>query len=270
MAYKTFRDKVTKHLAKYNRWGYGSFNGKGSYGHIPSLEGHSKSALIREIMLADGLPEEQLDLFRSPHRYAHHLNSSQILCYEFFRPRIGSDGMVDGSLMLPVLEAAGIPSAVFIGAHAEFEKVFDDGEGTNFDFYLESPDGKGHVFVEVKYTEQGFGTCEKGDSHEKKFEEVYKDRIRTCPCLKEDLRERICFEEMRPNYQLFRNILRVRGENDYVVFIYPEENTIAEYQFDSFRKKYVDPSMHSHVLGLHWEDLKGIMADRVREKFFEY
>lgn len=75
---------------------------------------------------------------------------------------------------------------------------------------------------------------------------------------------------MRKHYQLFRNSLRVRNENDYVVFLYPKANTIAEYQFKHFKEEFISKEMTAHVLGVHWEDLTASMSQRFREKFFGF
>lgn len=271
MSYKAFRDSVIKHLEKYNQWEHGLFNGKGEpKGHIVRIPGKNQKETVMEILHSDGIEEAQLDMFRKPHRYAHHLNSSQVLCYEFFRPLIGSGGVADQAKMGPVLERMGVPAEAFAGAKAEFEKEFEDKEGTNFDFYLGSADGRHHLYVEVKYTEQGFGSCEKNGRHEKKFKNVYRDRLKVCPCIRDDMKGKIDFACMRESYQLFRNVLRVRDEGDYVVFLFPEANTLAKAQFEAFKDRYVDERIASHVIGAHWEDLMDRMGDRLREKFFGF
>ena len=175
--------------------------------------------------------------------------------------------------MQPVLKAMGVNEALFQGAKAEFEKVFNDGEKTNFDFYLESTNQKNHLYIEVKYTEQGFGTCKNDDSHKNNFEKVYLKGISNSICLNDNAKKmkgKKDFPIMRKNYQLFRNILRVNSNNDYVVFLYPKANSIAESQFNKFKEKYISKQMSSHVLKAHWENFKQLMSPRFREKFFEY
>ena len=274
MSHSEFVKKVREHLAGYMPVGGvpGTFNGR-TYSHIVKIPGKGQKDAIEAILRSDGM--EEVGEFRNPHRYAHHLNSSQVLCYEFFRPllkKVGDTLVAKDSEMQKVLGAMGLPAGAFLGAKAEFEKEFDDGEGTNFDFYLESEDGKSRLFVEVKYTEQGFGTCVDNRSHRDKFERTYLGMLRGAPCLNDSAHfmTRHDFPVMRKYYQLFRNTVRVLGENDYVVFLYPGANTIAEYQFDTFRERFVADAKSDHVLKVHLEDLGACMGERFREKFFGY
>lgn len=275
-SYNDFKKSVLGHLEQFlpKEGKPGFFNGKGPYPHIVEVPGKSQMEVIERILLSDGI--EDVAEFRKPQRYAHHLNSSQVVCYEFFRRLLSSEEgklVIKDEEMQRVLNVMGIPCAPFVGATAEFEKEFDDREGTNFDFYMESPDGESHIYVEVKYTEQGFGTCENNKSHRNKFKNTYLDLIENSVCLNETakkMRTTSDFPIMRKHYQLFRNTLRVRNENDYVVFLYPKANTIAEYQFRHFKEEFISKEMTSHVLGVHWEDLTASMSQRFREKFFGF
>jgi len=275
-SYNDFKKSVLGHLEQFlpKEGKPGFFNGKGPYPHIVEVPGKSQMEVIERILLSDGL--EDVAELRKPQRYAHHLNSSQVVCYEFFRPLLSSQ---EGKLVVKdeeiqrVLKVMGIPGEAFVGATAEFEKEFDDREGTNFDFYLESPNGESHVYVEVKYTEQGFGTCEDNKSHRNKFRNTYLSLIEGSICLNKKAKSMLTtsgFPIMRKHYQLFRNILRVKNENDYVVFLYPKANTIADYQFIHFKEEFISKEMSSHVLGVHWEDLTASMNRRFREKYFGF
>ena len=260
MSYILFREMVINHLASYNYWGDGTCRGK-SYKHIANIAGRKKEDVILEMIERDGVEK---DIFRKPHPYAHHLNSSQIVCYEFFRPLINNkDNMVKA------LEIMGIPSNSFITNNAEFEKEFVDDEGTNFDFFL--PLGpQEDLYVEVKYTEQGFGVCKDDKTHKQKFEKIYKDRINKSFCIKDDQKGKIDFEQMRKHYQLFRNTLQIQSPSDYVVFLFPEANSIAKKEFNDFRKQYLSLDGCQNVKGVFWEDLESVMSNRFKDKFFCY
>lgn len=276
MSYAVFKKNVLKHLEAFMPEGGkpGKYNGRGEYGHIVDIPGKSQREIIEAILRSD-VVETAAD-FQKPQRYAHHLNSSQVVCYEFFRPLLvlkRGKLLVDDEKMQPVLRAMGVPETPFLGADAVFEKEFDDGEGTNFDFYLDSRDGKSHLYVEVKYTEQGFGTCEDNKSHRNKFRNIYLGQIANSICLNDEakrMKSSNDFPTMKKYYQLFRNTLRVKGENDFFVCLYPKENSIAESHFVDFREKYVEPQMASHILNVHWEDLEDSMNDRFRDKYFGY
>lgn len=261
MSYNSFKKDVCAHLAKYNSWGNGTFRGK-TYSHIANIEGKQKDDVVLEIIKSDGV--EKTDMFSKPHQYAHHLNSSQVVCYEFFRPLI--DHKND---MLKAIEIMGIPSNAFIDFNAEFEKKFDDGEGTNFDFYL-SANKTNNLYVEVKYTEQGFGTCDDDERHRLKFENTYELLINNSPCIKEDLKKEIDFIQMQKCYQLFRNVLRIKNDSDYVVFLFPEKNSIAKTQYENFRDRYLSSKGKQNVIGVYWESLTGLMSNHFKEKFFFY
>lgn len=262
MSYNSFKADVWKNLSKYNSWGPGSFGGK-DHSHIANIEGKRKEDVVLEIIKSDGL--DQTDMFCKPHKYAHHLNSSQVVCYEFFRPLID-----EKDKMAKAMEIMWVPSDLFISFEAEFEKEFDDGEGTNFDFFLSSNNKRNNLYVEVKYTEQGFGLCKDNKTHEQKFERTYKTLIETSPCIKEEKKENITFSQMREYYQLFRNTLRIQNDSDYVVLLYPERNTITKAQFERFRDVYLSPNGCKKVKGVFWESLLCVMSQRFKEKFFFY
>ena len=263
MTYSTFKKIVCGNLAKYNQWGAGTFRGK-DHDHIAKIEkGKRREDVVKEIIESDGV---ETDLFRKPHQYAHHLNSSQVVCYEFFRPLLDKDKK---SELAKALEIMGISSDAFINTNAEFEKEFDDGEGTNFDFFL-SADKLHNLYVEVKYTEQGFGVCKDDEPHKQKFSNTYKKLIDESWCIKDSQKGIIDFLQMRKYYQLFRNTLRVQNDSDFVVFLFPEQNTIAKSQFEHFRDTFLSEKGRRNVKGIYWENLVELMSDDFKKKFFSY
>ena len=267
MAYKDFREHVLNHLGKFNKGDKGTYSYKGvtkSYQHILAIpDGESKEDVIKQIINDDGFCP---DLFRNPQKYAHHLNSSQVVCYEFFRDKITDDGHATAE-MTAFLNAIGIPAKPFDNAECQYEYCPDEAEYTNFDFYIE---GEGHykVYFEIKYTENGFGSCKNDEEHTQKFNNTYKDMISNCACLK----KKPTFEEFRKYYQLFRNVLRVtkeHGDNEYVVFLFPEKNTVVQKQLHEFVAEYISDNWKQHVLEVHWEELTGFMkTGKFKEKFF--
>lgn len=263
MSYKSFKDKIIEHLTKsYNdKSNWGTYKGK-RYGHIMNVaDGEKKIDVIKRIIEVDGVNP---DKFIKPHLYANHLNSSQVVCYEFFRPLIDDD-----ENFLKLFEIMNIPSENFRGFKtAEFEKEFKDEDGTNFDFFL-SNNGN-NLYIEVKYTEYGFAKCKNDDSHKKKFEDIYKKPIEDSRCIKDDKKQNIIFAEMQKYYQLFRNTLKIKGDNDYVLFLFPKENTIAKAQFDDFSKTYLSKEGMQRVKCLYWEDLTSLMSKSFKNKFFFY
>ena len=79
------------HLAKYAvekglRCG-GLYQGR-PYCHILFVEDDKQNEAIKKNLLKG----VKSDMLAKLHTDAHHLNSSQILCYNFFRPLITNDG----------------------------------------------------------------------------------------------------------------------------------------------------------------------------------
>jgi hypothetical protein len=262
MTYNSFNKKVKDHLSEpeFNLWGPGTFNGITNIKHIANLNGRDKTEVVMEILAQDGV---KTDMFRKPHRYAHHLNSSQVVCYEFFRPLIDDNGK-----MAKALRLMNLPDESLLGSKAEFEKVLKDGDGTNYDFYL-SYNGY-DVFFEIKYTESGFGSCNGDTSHQTKFENNYEEQLKGSVCIKESIKDTIHFPEMQEYYQLFRNILSIKKDTDYVVVLFPGENSITNGQFEAFKDKYLSEEGKKHVKCVYWEDLTECMGERFRNKFFFY
>lgn len=268
MSYKSFRDAVIRHMSKYNDGKKGVYRNSKTgkvdeRSHVLDIpDGKTKEDVIKEMLERDGLC---VDMFTKPQRYAHHLNSSQIVCYEFFRPLLDHDGRVN-ELLLDFLQSNKIqvPDSNIKG---QFEYTPDSREYTNFDFYLQGELSK--VYFEVKYTENGFGSCKEDDTHRDKFEDIYKPMIESCGCLSRNpTREEFC-----KHYQLFRNVLRVtreNGKNEFSIFVFPSRNTTCEKHFDQFKKEFISGQLADHVVAIHWEDCVRYMSHQFKEKFFYY
>jgi hypothetical protein len=266
-----FVEDVKKHLVQYNEWGAGDFRGH-QKNHIAKVTKGNRLDIINQIIKSDRVDP---DLFTSPHMYAHHLNSSQIVCYEFFRPKLSADREKRiNDDMLFCLSKMGIPAGDFKGARAEFEWVPNPEENTNFDFFIQQtsssiPDVSKQIFFEIKYTERGFGQCEDDERHQNKFKDIYTPMISNCACLSKNP----SFEEFKEFYQLFRNTLRITKENwrnEYVVFLFPRENVLALKHYDAFDEKFIDQKYQGHIKRVFWEDMTECMSYRFREKFFFY
>jgi hypothetical protein len=200
-----------------------------AYKHILPQDSHRSNILptISEPFWAwfDG-QTEQLKL----HRFFHHLNSSQAMAFNLFFPFL-TNGRIDPRL----LKVVGITDdAEYTGS---FEKVLHPGEGTNFDFYMESAAGR-RIFFELKLSESEFGSCANDARHQQKLEEHYH------PYLKDD----VDAKWLEPatfcaNYQVLRNLSYLgRYPDSGVVFIFPKaneqlmkaENTIKQIVSKSF------------------------------------
>ena len=263
MSYNSFKNNVYEHLAKYNKWKRGYFKGE-RYNHIVDIDGKTKEEIVKTIIEEDGVCPKD---FRKPHMYAHHLNSSQVICYEFFKPLIENKDN-----MSKVVNKMEIPFQISNNFEAVFEKEFKNGDGTNFDFFLSN--NKYNIYIEVKYTEQGFASCKNDENHRNKFENIYKNRIKKSFCIKKNeidhLTQMRKYDQLFRNYQLFRNVLQIREKTDFVVFLFPKENSIAKKEFEDFRDTYLSEEGKNNVKGVFWEDLTDFMSSTFKEKFFFY
>lgn len=276
-SYSVFKHSVLENLEHYNSKPYGLYPRNGEcYPHIVDIpKGQNQLDVIKRILKNDGVDS---DLFSSPHQYAHHLNSSQVVCYEFFRPMLCADGHLN-ERFLQFLEFARIPAIEFTNGYGKFEWVPYPEENTNFDFFIQQTlpvegvdERVPRVYFEIKYTEQGFGKCNNDARHQEKFKSIYLPMMDRCACLKRKMGEED-FDAFRENYQLFRNSLRITKENwrnEYVVFLFPRENKLALNHFQSFLDEFVHTDFRNHVLGLFWEDLISFMSERFKKKFFFY
>lgn len=197
------------------------------------------------------------------HIYAHHLNSSQMMCYNFFRPFISEDGTPTRELF-SILQTVGIPVSFSDNARCFFEYEQEEREwqgertnnskGTNFDFYLRSGDVE--IFFEIKYTEDGFGKFSKDKNellrHQNKFDSFYSDKLANCPALKKKVEYG---EEFRINYQLLRNTIRATSRNKYVVFVYDANNPHTYRQLNQFLSEYIAYEYKNNVIALEWQKL---------------
>ncbi len=223
MKYDVFRERVLKSLSKYKENvllcnQHGTYNGR-EYSHI--------------------LPENrrQLNLLptvKHPGRgfmclkQSHHLNSSQMMCYNFFKPFIETE---EGrGILLDILRQGmkvNIPEGSQIINDEDkgeyfFEYTQDQVERTKFDLFLKMSTGE-RIYVEAKYTEAEFGKTKKDESHPSmyidKWNEVYKFHLKKSLYLKD-----ISIDEFYGEYQLYRSASYIRGNKDYVILVFCYEN----------------------------------------------
>ena len=125
--------------------------------------------------------------------------------------------------------------------------------------------------IKIKLTEEGFGKCKNDEKHEEKFKKVYQGLIGNCDAIKKPVR---FDDEFRKYYQLFRNSIRAKDKNKYVVFIYDKNNNYCESQLNEFKEKYISKDYQENVKGITWQDLVNkIDTDHIREfkkKYMDY
>ena len=252
------------HLAKYAvekglRCG-GLYQGR-EYCHILFTENEEQK---KEVIKKNLLKGVKADMLSKPHTDAHHLNSSQILCYNFFRPLIDKNGGATQELV-DRLSEQGIP--IEKGAKCTFEYTdnLDKMEKkrdkpTEFDFHIIGSDVE--VFFEIKYTEDYFGGAEKNDNHKEKYEMVYKPLLEKAPCLNHTP----VFKEFAKFYQLYRNAIRITDKNKHLILLYPKNNTTVNKEATTFLENKIREEYRGNIHILHWEDI--VKEGELYEKYF--
>ncbi|MBD5199666.1 MAG: hypothetical protein HDS83_04675 [Bacteroidales bacterium] len=207
----------------------------------------NRIAAIKEY-LGIKIDEKFLSKPRALHQFAHHLNSSQLLCYMTFRPLL-TDEYRPTEELINLLNSVGI----YISENAKCEFEYNDNltwdnkpEGTSFDFHIY--DSNKQYFFEIKFTEDGFGDAKKDDSHIKKFDDLYRDKI------KDVLNQEVTVDECLKYYQLFRNIIRCDSDSNTIVLITDEENPVTSEELSYFEKNYLN-NTNINIIPLTWQVL---------------
>lgn len=210
-----------------------------TYDHILKIgKGNNQFDVIKRYNLLKGV---EPDMFSDPHRFAHHLTSSQVMCYNFFRPLIGEDRKPSDDLVTILAEngivlTEGYDTCAFETANKQ--------DNTSYDMTI------GPVTFEIKFTENGFGTAKDDDRHKKKFESVYKVMLDKCQCL-------ISYPERKEflqSYQLYRNVLHIDNKSKFAVFVFPKGNVKCMREFTQFHQLISD-EYKDNVQAWYWEDL---------------
>ena len=234
----------------------GLFRGHGPYDHIISNPKDSKDRerIVNEYLLLPDVPKIQGEIKLHPD--AHHMNSSQIMCYNFFRPLLKeynknkkdykpSDELVDlvGKIIDTPLENK--------NSSCKFEYIQPNTDTTNFDFYLKCGDVE--VFFEIKYTEKEFAKKKVTPDSELQYEKVYKPMISKAEHIFKD--KTISASDFLKNFQLLRNAIRAIDNNKYVVFICPRAHDNLVNQYNKFQDQFLSPKGEEHVKLVTWESL---------------
>ena len=257
MKYDKFRSTVLEKIVReFDNPDPGLFRGHGPYDHIISNPKDSKERerIVNEYLLLPDVPKIQGEIKLHPD--AHHMNSSQIMCYNFFRPLLKeynknkkdykpSDELVDlvGKIIDTPLENK--------NSSCKFEYIQPNTDTTNFDFYLKCSDVE--VFFEIKYTEKEFAKKKVTPDSELQYEKVYKPMISKAEHIFKD--KTISASDFLKNFQLLRNAIRAIDNNKYVVFICPRAHDNLVNQYNKFKEQFLSPKGEEHVKLVTWESL---------------
>lgn len=256
MKYDKFRSIVLEKIVhEFDNPEPGLFRGHGPYDHIISNPNSTdRERIVNEYLLLPDVPKIQGEIKLHPD--AHHMNSSQIMCYNFFRPLLSeydknekeykpSDALVDlvGKIIDTPLENK--------NSSCKFEYIQPNTDTTNFDFYLKCGDVE--VFFEIKYTEKEFAKKKITPESELQYEKVYKPMISKAEHIFKD--KVISASDFLKNFQLLRNAIRAIDNNKYVVFICPRAHDNLVNQYNKFKEQLLSPKGEEHVKLVTWESL---------------
>ena len=256
MKYDKFRSIVLEKIVhEFDNPEPGLFRGHGPYDHIISNPNSTdRERIVNEYLLLPDVPKIQGEIKLHPD--AHHMNSSQIMCYNFFRPLLSeydknekeykpSDALVDlvGKIIDTPLENK--------NSSCKFEYTQPNTDTTNFDFYLKCGDVE--VFFEIKYTEKEFAKKKITPESELQYEKVYKPMISKAEHIFKD--KVISASDFLKNFQLLRNAIRAIDNNKYVVFICPRAHDNLVNQYNKFKEQFLSPKGEEHVKLVTWESL---------------
>lgn len=275
--YKTYRERVLKKLSdeKDRKNGQtiapGCWHGeqRDTFTHILPLNGkNSRTSRVEAIKNYLGisidenfLPAKLKERKESLHPYAHHLNSSQLLCYSVFRNMLTEEHTPKAPL-IQLLAAFGIK--ITSSAQCKFE--YNDGlkweqrgemEGTSFDFHIS--DGNCEYLFEIKFTENGFGRATDDKRHRKKIKDIY------LPKIEKITRSEPSMNDCLKYYQLFRNVIRAANSKT-VIFITDANNPATANDIKEFSEKFLGAATYQPKF-LTWQEIYKKWPDGVKKPF---
>lgn len=239
MKYKDFKFKVLESLIDYKEKELKIFKDgvwrNNTYKHILPKDYEDKNFLLDEVQ--NYVKSNKISM----HHGSSHLNSSQVMCINFFQP------LIHHNLLKEFLKIINID---FFNVNIEsfgFEHIENLLEGTNFDFYIKMKNGE-RIFFEIKYTEDGFGRAKNDSSHKNKIQHVYDKMAKNSKYFKSGITDQ---EDFLKNYQIYRNLMYIQNEKDYVVFIYPFDNDNLHVQL----KNILSENKYPNAINLDWKKI---------------
>ncbi len=294
----TFRKKAIDHLSDYKKntmsspydkpgiwWINRTKDVKKYCPHIlPLAEGKTKA--IEQNLL----PQYRADFMQSTlrkgvkfHSYAHHLNSSQLMCINFFFP-LWQEGRLEDLLQVLQVFMEKDESIDYQSVGFEFQSDLDydksSNRATTFDFRIplrhqasgRDRSNSRELLFEIKYTENGFGGTTHDARHKELFENIYAPHAASV--LKSTWQDMDTFLD---NYQLCRNLIHLDDNGSkFVVVVYPEQNEKIKSGLLRARNELLEANFEQHLKDITWESLHreitALVADsaRLRAQMLEF
>lgn len=200
------------------------------------------------------------------HPCFHHLNSSQAMCINLFYPLMQEHSLDD------FLQFAEINLDAPITGEFEKESEIEKNAQrlTSFDFYMKDSCSR-KVFVEVKYTESGFGKAQRSkdedrEKYHNKFEVTY------LPLLKKATRflnPRYCEETaFLDNYQLMRNLVHI-DDDSHLILLFPSANDLALKEATHAKDNFLTKEGQERFRIVYLEDLVSFLLKEMEDEALE-
>lgn len=244
-----FRDEACAHLSEYRKNPLG-IEEEGVFLHRGAI--HRKGHILPRGSERQNLLAPYGDLFFASehgatklHQFFHHLNSSQGLCINLFYPLLKEDAL---SLLV-----RSIGSDMSLPAQGIFEspsRLENATRRTSFDFHLWNSEGR-EIFVEVKYTEDGFGGAKADAEHLDKFRDTYAPLLANSTYLTIDCNDPAFFLQ---HYQILRNLVHITHQSE-VVFLFPRANGKVAEQAAHARENFLSEIGRERMRIVFLEDL---------------
>lgn len=244
-----FRDQACAHLSEYRKNALG-FAEEGVFFHRGKT--HRKGHILPRGSERQNLLPPYRELFFASehgatklHQYFHHLNSSQGLCINLFYPLLKEDAL---PLLLRCLGSD--MSLPVDGIFESLSRLENATRRTSFDFHLRNQEGR-DLFVEVKYTEDGFGGAKVDAEHLEKFRNTYAPLLENSAYLRSECNDAAFFLK---NYQILRNLVHIQPQSE-VVFLFPRANRKVAEQAAYARETFLSESGRERMRIVFLEDL---------------
>ena len=248
MSQSEFKQEILKHLVSYKTKQLKNTN-KGEYNYNKYDHIFSKDERYLNFLEPYNYPNIISELSETGiklHKGFGHLNSSQVMTINYFMPYLKQKSKLK--------HLSNIFSAHYNKAYRfknitleHLSDIEQDGfTRTTVDVLLEAEDH--HVFIEVKYTENGFES-KSNDSYITRYNQVY------LPIMKKLLHDKIIksivpYDVFMKDYQMYRMMCHV-SIKDRVIFLYPKDNKPIDKSIRGLRTYISD----DYVSVLYLEDL---------------
>ena len=248
MNYIEYKEEALKHLVnlvKVKEKSY--FNFRNSFveePHVPSLRDMTQLDAIKNYCLIDDIKDLPFTIEKL-HEFAHHLDSSQIMCYNFFR--IFQDDLLAITSFFQSftnMRISNITKCAF--SYEDHKDLFKGLTGeTNFDFYAENDID--HIYVNTKYLEGGYSECQSDGKHNAKYE-LYMPKLLNIVKTK-TIDKQFFFKY----YPLFKAASRIENENSHLIFVIPRDREDLTKTWFDWHDRYIKDSVDIRIVS--WEDM---------------